>query len=149
MRSTAKGVTIQLDVPRKLRFDGEALLRLEEITGMTVMQVCNQFRPKEGEEALSEDERNVARAEKFSVRMICQITQAGLTDELPHASTKDIIKLMDENGKGEGSVTRVLSYLKDVFAAFSEAVGTDPKKAKADLAKMEAEMETAGRKEAK
>lgn len=146
----AKGVTIQLDVPRKLRFDGEALLRLEEITGMTVFEVCQQFRPKsEEDDSLSDAEKAEARATHFSFKLVVQIAQAGLTDELPHATTKDIIGLMDKNGKGEGAIGRVFSYTTKVFAALSEATGSDPKNVQADLEKKiaaaEAASETLGR----
>lgn len=134
MRSTAKGVTIQLDVPRKIRFDGEALLRLEEITGMSVLQVCRAFTPSG--EGKSEEEAAEARAESFEFKLICQIVQAGLTDELPEVTTREVIKMMDENGKGEGAIPRILSYTGKVFAALSEATtGEDPKNVAADLEK--------------
>lgn len=129
---SAIGVTIQLDVPRRLRFDGEALLRLEEITGQTVLQICRAFRSDEDPKKSKEEEAE-EKATHFSFTIIAQIAQAGLTEDLPRATTKDIIKLMDEHGKGEGSVQRIFSYTVQVFSALSEAIGVDPKNVLADL----------------
>lgn len=131
--SSARGVTIQFDVPRKVRFDGQALLRLEELTGTTVLKVCKAFTESEADKNKSKEERAEIIAANFSFTRICQITQAGLTSELPYATTAEVIKLMDENGKGEGAVGRILSYTEKVFAALSEAIGSDPKNATADL----------------
>ena len=133
---SAIGVTIQLDVPRRLRFDGEALLRLEEITGQTVLQICKVFSPDKDSEQSKQEEAE-EKVTNFSFTLIAQIAQAGLTEDLPRATTKDIIKLMDEYGKGEGSVQRIFSYTIKVFSALSEAVGVDPKNVQADLEKME------------
>ena len=129
---SAKGVTIQLDVPRKIRFDGEALLRLEEISGMTVLQICRRFG---GDEGSDQRQKAEARAENFSFKLIGQIAQAGLTEEMPHATTADIIKLMDKNGKGDGTIQRIFSYTVPVFSALSEAIGADPKNVEAGLEK--------------
>lgn len=142
---SAKGVTIQLDVPRRLRFDGEALLRLEEITGQTVLQICRAFRSDDEGSNKTQEEQAEERAEKFSFKLICQIAQAGLTEDLPRATTRDIIKLMDDNGKGEGAVQRIFSYTVPVFTALSEAIGADPKNAVTDLE----ESGTPGRKKSK
>jgi hypothetical protein len=120
---SARGVTIQLDVPRKIRFDGEALLALEEITGMTVLEVCRTFKGDEEDSGKTEEQQAEDRAARFSFKLICQVTQAGLTGELPRASTRDIVKLMEENGKGEGAIGKILSYTTDVFEALSQSIG--------------------------
>jgi len=131
---SARGVTIQLDIPRKVRFDGEALLALEEITGMTVLEVCRQFKGDDEDSGKSKEQQAEERAARFSFKLICQITQAGLTDELPRITTREVIKLMDANGKGDGSVVRILSYTTDVFGALSQSIGgTEAKNVKADL----------------
>lgn len=129
---SAIGVTIQLDVPRRLRFDGEALLRLEEITGQTVLQICQAFK-SDDDSKQSKQEIAEEKATNFSFTLIAQIAQAGLTEDLPRATTRDIINLMDEHGKGEGSVQRIFSYTVSVFSALSEAIGIDPKNVMADL----------------
>ena len=129
---SAIGVTIQLDVPRRLRFDGEALLRLEEITGRTVLQICQVFSSKKDSKKSKREEAE-DKVENFSFTLIAQIAQAGLTEDFPRATTTDIIKLMDENGKGEGPVQRIFSYTVPVFSALSEAVGADPKNVEAGL----------------
>lgn len=136
--SLARGVTIQLDVPRKVRFDGQALLRLEELTGTTVLKVCRAFTESAEDKNKTKEERAEIVAANFSFTRICQITQAGLVGELPHATTAELIDLMDKNGKGEGAVGRILSYTEKVFAALSEAIGSDSKNATADLEKVEA-----------
>ncbi len=133
---SAIGVTIQLDVSRRLRFDGEALLRLEEISGQSVLQICRAFRSDEDSKQSKQEEAE-ERAANFSFTLIAQIAQAGLTEDLPRATTKDIIKLMDENGKGEGSVQRIFSYTVPVFSALAEAIGADPKNVMTDLEKLE------------
>ena len=133
---SAIGVTIQLDVPRRLRFDGEALLRLEEITGQTVLQLCKVF-SSDKDNKQSKQEEAEEKATNFSFTLIAQIAQAGLTEDLPRATTTDIIKLMDEHGKGEGTVQRIFSYTVKVFSALSEAVGVDPKNVQDDLEELE------------
>ena len=140
-----RGVTIQLDVPRLLRFDGIALLRLEEITGMNVLQICRQFsNQNKDDEKKTEKQRNEERAANFSLKLVVQIAQAGLHTELPFSSTEDIIQLMDNNGKGDGPMQRVLSYTENVFKALSEAIGSDSKNVKTDLEKKT--QESLGRK---
>lgn len=129
---SAIGVTIQLDVPRRLRFDGEALLRLEEITGRSVLQICQVFSSKKDSKKSKREEAE-GKVDNFSFTLIAQIAQAGLTEDLPRATTRDIIKLMDEHGEGEGSVQRIFSFTVPVFAALSEAVGADPKNVEAGL----------------
>jgi hypothetical protein len=132
-------VTIQLDVPRKVRFDGEALLRLEEITGMTVLEVCRQFKEDDKDSGKSKEQQAEDRAAKFSLKLVCQIAQAGLTEELPQITTREMIKLMDDNGKGDGPVVRILSYTTDVFGSLSQSIGdekgADAKNAVTDLEK--------------
>lgn len=126
-----RGVTIQLDVPRLVRFSGKAILRLEEITGMNVLECCRQFKPAEsdGSKEMNEEEQAEETASKFSFRLIVQIAQAGLVGELPHATTDDIVDLMDENGKGDGPMQRIMSFAPQVFASLSEAIGADAKNA--------------------
>lgn len=134
---SARGVTIQLDFPRKVRFDGEALLALEEITGMTVLEVCHRFKGEDKDSEKTEEQQAEERAARFSFKLVCQITQAGLTGELPRITTKEVVKLMEENGKGEGSVQKILSYTTDVFNALSQSIGgTEAKNAEADLEKV-------------
>lgn len=129
---TAKGVTIQLDVPRKLRFDGLALLRLEEITGENVLAILRRFKVD------SEDAKDREKvASQFPYRLLIQIVQAGLTEDCPRISIEQVVQLMDENGKADegGAVGRILSYTPKVFAALSEALGNDPKNVLEELEK--------------
>lgn len=125
----AKRVTIQLDKPRGVRFDGVALLRLEELTGMNVVACCRVFQ-KANVEGKSEEEKAAMAASGFSFRLFAQIAQAGLSGDLPDASTEDVIRMMDENGKGDSAFERILSYTEDVFSALNDSVGDKSKKAK-------------------
>lgn len=104
---------------------------------MTVLEVCHQFKGDEEDSGKSKEQQAEERAARFSFKLICQITQAGLTDELPRITTREVVKLMDANGKGEGSVQKILSYTTDVFNALSQSIGgTEVKNAETDLEKV-------------
>lgn len=152
MTTTARGVTIQLDVERKLRFDGVALLRLEDITGMTVLQICRKFSDEnatvdadgnlvapeldsDGNMSPEDQKKAEERAANLSIKVVCQIAQAGLTGELPKATTDDIVTLMDEHGEGNGTVGRIMSYAIPTFKALTLSIGDDSKNENADPAK--------------
>lgn len=126
----ARRTTIQLDKPREIRFDGVAIMRLEELTGKNVVSFIRQFQVDE--EGKTKEKADQERAEKFSIIALAQMVQAGVCGELPHADTREIVQLMDENGKGKSAFERILSYAEKVFSVLAESIGADEKNVKAD-----------------
>jgi len=123
-----RGVTIQLDVPRKIRFDGAAIMRLEELMGESVISMMRTFRNKD-----------------LPVRAIVNMVTAGIYEELPEATPEYVVKLMEDNGKGDSIFQKLSYYSMPALDALMEAIGVREKNSAGGGQKAPRETKAAGR----
>ena len=123
-----RGVTIQLDVPRKIRFDGAAIMRLEELMGESVISMMRTFKNRD-----------------LPMRAIVNMVTAGVYSELPEATPEYIVKLMEDNGKGDSLFEKLSYYAMPALDALSDAIGTREKNPQGGGQKAPKETKAVGR----
>lgn len=111
-----KGVTIQLDVPRKVRFDGAGLMRLEELEGNSVVKMMRGFKDRD-----------------IGIATIVNLVTAGIYHEVSEATPEYVVALMEQNGKGDSVLEKITYYAAPVIEALMEAMGAQEKNVKGGL----------------
>jgi len=107
MGETPFDVPIQLDKSRSIRFDGIAIARAEELTGMAFLGLLQDH------------------AELMKLRTIMALLAAGLSHEQPGLSINQAIVLLGKSpGKGN-DLTKAFAILPKILEAATQACGVE------------------------
>ena len=111
-----KSVPIQLDRPRKLRFDMDAMSEFENLEGLSILEWMANFNDKGGM--------------GLKVKQLRALLWAGLLHEDATLTPKRTGELVEENVPGDGFIAKMNVFLPRLIEAILGGIGGEDAKKK-------------------